>query len=113
MVIANKSDEIRVNDEIRSDTVRLISEDGRQLGIMAIHEALDVDWEIPYESLHLPVLVVTGLQDRVFLDLNDVDELFARLPNGRRVDMHDAGHLIPMERPEALAEALLDFAMEL
>lgn len=71
------------------------------------------DWEIPYESLHLPVLVVTGLQDRVFLDLNDVDELFARLPNGRRVDMHDAGHLIPMERPEALAEALLDFTMEL
>ena len=42
MVIANKSDEIRVNDEIRSDTVRLISEDGRQLGIMAIHEALEV-----------------------------------------------------------------------
>jgi pimeloyl-ACP methyl ester carboxylesterase len=71
------------------------------------------NWEIPYESLELPVLVVTGLQDRVFLDLNDVDERFARLPDGRRVDMPDAGHLIPMERPEALAEALLDFAREL
>jgi pimeloyl-ACP methyl ester carboxylesterase len=57
--------------------------------------------------------VVTGLQDRVFLDHNDVYELFARLPSARRVDMVDAGHLIPMERPEALAEALLDFAKEL
>ena len=71
------------------------------------------DWEIPYETLQLPILVVTGLQDRVFLDLNDVDELFARLPNARRADMRDAGHLIPMERPEALAEALLDFEKEL
>jgi 3-oxoadipate enol-lactonase len=71
------------------------------------------DWEVPYESLQLPVLVVTGLQDRVFLDLNVVDELFARLPDARRVDMDDAGHLIPMERPQALAGALLDFAREL
>ena len=71
------------------------------------------DWDLPYESLQIPILVVTGLQDRVFLDLNDVDELFVRLPNARRVDMDDAGHLIPMERPEALAEALLDFAKEL
>jgi len=71
------------------------------------------DWEIPYESLHLPVLVITGLQDRVFLDPNDVEALFARLPHARRVDMHDAGHLIPAERPEALAGALIDFAMEL
>ena len=45
MVIANKSDEIRVNDEIRSDAVRLISEDGRQLGIMAINEALNTAHE--------------------------------------------------------------------
>ena len=71
------------------------------------------NWELPYESLNLPVLVITGLQDRVFLDLKDVDGLFARLPNARRVDMGDAGHLIPMERPEALAEALIDFAREL
>jgi carboxypeptidase C (cathepsin A) len=27
--------------------------------------------------------------------------------------MYDSGHLIPMERPQALAEVLLDFAGEL
>ena len=41
MVIANKSDEIRVNARIRAKTVRLISEDGTQLGIIPIDEALD------------------------------------------------------------------------
>ena len=85
-----------------SGNYKLLAEAGRS-----------ADWEIPYESLHLPVLVITGLQDRVFLDPNDVEALFARLPHARRVDMHDAGHLIPAERPEALAGALIDFAMEL
>ena len=41
MAIASKPDEIRVNEEIRSEKVRLISEDGTQLGIMAIREALN------------------------------------------------------------------------
>ncbi|MBW2609015.1 MAG: translation initiation factor IF-3 [Deltaproteobacteria bacterium] len=39
--MANKSDEIRVNARIRAKTVRLISEDGTQLGIIPINEALD------------------------------------------------------------------------
>lgn len=45
MVIANKADETRVNEDIRSDKVRLISEDGRQLGIVSIQEALNASSE--------------------------------------------------------------------
>ena len=71
------------------------------------------DWDLPYERLDLPVLVITGLQDHLFLERDVVDELFARLPKGRRVDMPDAGHLIPAERPEALADELITFAKEL
>ncbi|MFC1533910.1 translation initiation factor IF-3 [Thermodesulfobacteriota bacterium] len=41
MVIANKSDEIRVNELIRATTIRLISDDGTQLGIMPLSEALN------------------------------------------------------------------------
>ena len=67
------------------------------------------DWDVPYESLALPVHVVTGLQDRVFLDRNDVDALFARLPDATREDWEDTGHLVPQERPEKLAEALAAF----
>jgi pimeloyl-ACP methyl ester carboxylesterase len=72
----------------------------------------EADWELPYERLNLPVLVITGLQDHVFLEPDVVDDLFSRLPRGRRVDMPDAGHLIPAERPEALADSLLSFTKE-
>ncbi len=71
------------------------------------------DWGIPYERLNLPVLVVTGLEDRVFLDPRDLEALYASLPDARRLDIADSGHMIPAERPLALAEALLDFAKAL
>ncbi len=45
MVIASKADETRVNEDIRSEKVRLISEDGRQLGIVSIREALEASRE--------------------------------------------------------------------
>jgi hypothetical protein len=32
---------------------------------------------------------------------------------GRRIDMSDAGHLIPSEQPEALAKLLISFAQEI
>jgi len=57
-------------------------------------------------------LVITGLEDHVFLERNIVDDLFSQIPNGRRVDMPDAGHLIPVEKPEELADFLLTFAKE-
>jgi pimeloyl-ACP methyl ester carboxylesterase len=97
---------------LKPETYRPIARDSGHYKLLS-EAGRSADWEIPYERLDLPVLVVTGLQDRVFLDLNDVDELFARLPDGRRLDQFDAGHLIPMERPEALAVAIMDFAAEL
>ncbi len=81
---------------------KLLSEAGR-----------NADWNIPYDRLNLPTLVITGLQDHVFLERDVVDSLFAQIPDGRRVDMPAAGHLIPSEQPEALAGALLTFAKEI
>ncbi|RLC30255.1 MAG: translation initiation factor IF-3 [Deltaproteobacteria bacterium] len=37
--MARKGDEVRINDRIRARTVRLISEDGKQLGIVPLPEA--------------------------------------------------------------------------
>jgi len=71
------------------------------------------DWDLPYEKLSLLVLVVTGLQDHVFLEPDVVEEFANRLPNGQQVDFPDAGHLIPAERPESLTETLLAFAKEI
>lgn len=67
------------------------------------------DWDLAYEKLDLPTLVVTGLQDHVFLENQYVDELFDRLPKGARIDMDDAGHLIPGERPDAVVNILSKF----
>ena len=71
------------------------------------------NWDIPYDRLKLPTLVITGLQDHVFLERDVVAALFAQIPDGRRIDMPEAGHLIPAEQPEALAEALLSLAKEI
>ena len=81
---------------------KLLSEAGR-----------NSDWDIPYEHLNLPTLIITGVQDHVFLERDVVEALFARIPDGRRIDMPAAGHLIPAEQPEALAEALISFAKEI
>ena len=72
----------------------------------------EADWDLPYERLDLPVLIVTGLQDHVFLEKDVVNDLFSRLPRGRQVDIPDAGHLIPAERPEVLVDCLLSFVKE-
>ena len=72
--------------------------------------ARHTDWNFPYEDLKMPVLSITGVQDRVFRDPLDVNTLYARLPNARRLDMQDAGHMIPLEQPQALAEALLEMS---
>lgn len=67
------------------------------------------DWRLPYESLALPVLVITGLQDGLFLNLHHVHEDSARLPRGRRVEFPDAAHMLPAERPEAFTQVLWEF----
>ena len=68
------------------------------------------NWDVNYEAIDVPVLAITGLQDRVFFDAADVAELAARLPHCERLDLADAGHMIPVERPQRLADALLNFA---
>ena len=70
------------------------------------------NWNLPYEKLEIPTLVITGLEDHVFLEPDSVDDLFSRIPNGRKVDLPDAGHLIPAEKPEKLSDILLTFAKE-
>lgn len=70
-------------------------------------------WDIPYEQIKVPTLVITGLHDRVFRDPNDIDALCARLPKLTRVDFSDAGHMIPVEQPDALTTSLLSFAKDL
>jgi pimeloyl-ACP methyl ester carboxylesterase len=65
------------------------------------------DWDLPYERLSMPVTVLSGLQDRVFYDAGDVAALLARLPDAEVVDLPEVGHLVSMERPQAVIDACL------
>ena len=80
-------------------------------GLMRLMEgSLETDWDFPYERLAVPVLLLTGLHDRVFRVAEDVEALAARIPNRTHTQFDDAGHLIPIERPAKFTRALLDFA---
>ncbi len=67
-------------------------------------------WDVDYERLTLPVLVMTGLHDRLFRVQDDVDELFARLPNARSAQFADAGHVLHREVPDQLVDLFAEFA---
>lgn len=82
-------------------------------GYRLMVESVATDWDFPWETLKVPAQIMVGLHDRVFYVAGDVDELSARIPTTTRVDFPDAGHLIPIERPAAFTEALLDFAKTL
>ena len=79
-------------------------------GYRLMVESVATDWNFPWEKLDIPAQILVGLHDRVFYVAENVEELAARIPRASRVDFRDAGHLIPMERPGAFTEALLDFA---
>jgi len=78
-----------------------------------MRNSVETDWEFPWMNLDLPVLSITGLHDRVFRDPEVIDRLFSQLPNARREDWDNAGHLLPLERPERLAESLARFGSEI
>jgi 3-oxoadipate enol-lactonase len=70
----------------------------------------EADWDVPWERLDMPALVLSGLQDRVFFDAADVAALSARLPQAERIDLPDLGHLVSMERPQVVVDACLALA---
>ena len=57
--------------------------------------------------IDLPALVVVGEQDDAYLRAADV--MAARMPQAQKVVIPRAGHVVSIEEPEALCEALLDF----
>lgn len=77
--------------------------------LMLLKSGATADWKVNYEAIDVPVLAISGLQDRVFFNDADVTELAARMPQCTRMDMADAGHMIPVERPVNLGAALLSF----
>lgn len=106
LVNEDRLEELRRDFLTEGDYQPLDSEEGHY---KLLSHSRSADWDLPYEEFGLPTLVVTGLQDRVFFDAADVERLCSRLPQAERLDLPNAGHLVPVERPAETTRALLDF----
>lgn len=110
-LLTNDEFTARAHGDMLARTYEPLPEDHGHLNLM--RNARTTEWAIPWHDLTLPVLSITGQQDRVFLDREVVDRLYTALPDARREDWADAGHLLPQERPARLAESLARFAGEI
>lgn len=72
---------------------------------LALKSGSTAERSLPLEEPRVAVLHVAGRQDRGFLDAGDVGTLLKGQADAERLDMPDAGHLIPAERPKTLAGA--------
>ncbi len=63
-------------------------------------------------EISAPTLVVRG-EDEVEELAKETDRLAEQIPGARRVVIPKAGHVLPLEQPEALAKAVTDFLQEL
>ncbi|MPZ36400.1 MAG: hypothetical protein GEV13_36550 [Rhodospirillales bacterium] len=68
------------------------------------------DWSVRYERLDCSVLAMMGPHERMFYDAATVGELFWRLPRGHRIEVREAGHMLPVEVAYGPAAILEDFA---
>jgi pimeloyl-ACP methyl ester carboxylesterase len=60
-------------------------------------------------QLNLPTLIIAGAQDAVSPP-SVAQAMAAKLPHCRLVEIPNAGHMTPLEAPEAVADAIRDFA---
>jgi len=74
--------------------------------IFANSSSLNI-WEV-LPRIEAPVLVIRGEHTDGYLGMI-AESVAERVPNGRLETIPDAGHLAPMERPEAVAGLILDF----
>jgi pimeloyl-ACP methyl ester carboxylesterase len=74
-----------------------------------IRDRLDSRPTLP--TIDVPVLVLVGEEDRL-TPPSDSEAMVAALPNARFSRIPDAGHLTPLERPDAVAGLLVEFLEE-
>lgn len=93
---------------LKGEGYSALAEDATDLRLLQAGST--ADWSIAWETVDLPVTVLTGREDRVFLDTIVVEGILARLPQATAILVETAGHMLPVEAPEPVIEACLDLA---
>jgi pimeloyl-ACP methyl ester carboxylesterase len=74
--------------------------------VFANSGSLDIWSVLPH--IEAPALVMAGARTEGYLDMV-AQGVAQRVPHGRFLQLPDAGHLAPMERPDLVADAILAF----
>lgn len=72
--------------------------------------ARNADWAFPWEDIECPVLVMTGLHDRLFRVQSDVDEIVASMQDVQTATFENEGHALHTENSGRFVIELDDFA---
>jgi pimeloyl-ACP methyl ester carboxylesterase len=82
-------------------------------GLVTVQETIRdrVDSRPTLATIDVPVLVLVGEEDRLTPPA-DAEAMVAALPNARFSRIPGAGHLVPLERPDAVAAELVQFLAE-
>jgi 3-oxoadipate enol-lactonase len=72
--------------------------------------AREANWNFDWPGLTMPVLVLTGMHDRLFRVQSEIDAILANMPTAREVRFENEGHALHSENPARTADELLKFA---
>lgn len=76
---------------------------------MLAEAAAKADWNFPWESLKMPVLILTGMRDRLFRVEDHVDEIMGTMHDVKEVRFAQAGHALHSEEPTRTADEIITF----
>ncbi|WP_255875413.1 alpha/beta fold hydrolase [Microbulbifer elongatus] len=87
--------------------ISTIKEMSRRLGYQALatQSALDRS-QVPASTIQCPTLVIASANDAL-RSLEEADELAAAIPGAELQRIDGAGHMIPLEQPQALADSIV------
>ena len=76
-----------------------------------IHDEYSLDKDLQkiskhYPEIHIPVVIVTGDQDRVVSPKDNAYHLKSSIPRSQLVVLKDTGHQIPQTHPESISTAI-------
>jgi pimeloyl-ACP methyl ester carboxylesterase len=66
-------------------------------------------WDVNWQDIKVPVLNITGMQDRIFRDDSVIEKMLECFADVKAVQYANAGHMIPGEDPGRLAGDLIKF----
>ena len=72
-------------------------------------EGKEGDWSGVLDKIEVPVVAIAGMSDKLISVDTVKDEVYDKIYGCIMVQVEDAGHLLPLERPKKLLRELQDF----